>query len=135
MASNRRSFMRQSVKAAAFATIATHSFPVFGANERIQAGFLGIGIRGNQLLNYTLKETHDKVRVVAVCDAYTGWLKRAADTVSTNAGNNPAQYSDFRRMLDDKNVEAVVIATPEHRHVEHVLMALAAGKDVYVEKR
>jgi predicted dehydrogenase len=94
----------------------------------------GIGIRGSQLLKPTVETMADKVRVVAVCDGYSGYLHRAVDTVNAACGNPPTAYSQFRKMLDDKNVEAVVIATPEHRHVEHVLMALAAGKDVYVEK-
>jgi len=133
MAINRRTFVQQS-SAVVGASIVNHTFPLFGANDRVQVGFLGIGIRGSQLLQPTVKTMSGKARVVAVCDGYSGFLKRAVETVGANAGNTPAAYSEFRRMLDDKNVEAVVIATPEHRHVEHVLMALAAGKDVYVEK-
>jgi predicted dehydrogenase len=118
----------------AAASVSTRAFPILGSNDRLQVGFLGIGIRGSQLLKPTVDSMADKVRVVAVCDGYTGYVQRAVQTVNGACGTDPAAYGQFRRMLDDKNVEAVVIATPEHRHVEHVLMALAAGKDVYVEK-
>ena len=134
---NRRSFLRGT--ALATASVTTRAFPfspsrILGANERLQVGFLGVGIRGSQLLKPTLAAMSDKVRVVAVCDGYAGYLRRAVEAVANSCGDEPAAYGQFRRMLDDKNVEAVVIATPEHRHVEHVLMALVAGKDVYVEK-
>jgi predicted dehydrogenase len=134
---NRRSFLRGTAVGTtlvAAASVSTHAFPILGANDRLQVGFLGIGIRGSQLLKPTVETMADKVRVVAVCDGYTGYLQRAVQTVNAACGTDPVAYGQFRKMLDDKNVEAVVIATPEHRHVEHVLMALAAGKDVYVEK-
>ena len=133
MVMDRRNFLRSTTLVAA-ASVSTRAFPILGANDRVQVGFLGIGIRGSQLLKPTVETMTGKVRVVAVCDGYTGYLKRAVETVRGACGNDPMAYGQFRRMLDDKDVEAVVIATPEHRHLEHVLMALDAGKDVYVEK-
>ena len=133
MVMDRRNFLRGTTLVAA-ASVSTRAFPILGANDRVQVGFLGLGIRGSQLLKPTVETMTGKVRVVAVCDGYTGYLKRAVETVRSACGNDPTAYGQFRRMLDDKDVEAVVIATPEHRHLEHVLMALAAGKDVYVEK-
>lgn len=128
MSSNRRQFLNRSAQAAAAMSLL--SLPVLGANEKLQLGFIGIGIRGLQLLKLAVKDIADRARVVAVCDTYKGYLNRAVETV----GTGPAAYGEIHRLLDDKNVEAVVIATPEHRHVEHVIAALQAGKDLYCEK-
>jgi predicted dehydrogenase len=124
MSLSRRTFLE--------ATAAAGFIPrsAWGANGKVQVGFLGVGIRGYQLLQRTVQNLGDGVQVVAVADTYKGWLQRGVNT----AGGAPAAYDDYRRLLDDKNVEAVVIGTPEHRHVEHVIAALQAGKDVYVEK-
>ncbi len=126
----RRQFIDRSARAAAGVGLASLPDPVLGANEKLQLGFIGVGIRGDQLLRPTVKQLADRARIVAVCDTYQGYLKRAVE----NVGANPAAYDDYRRLLDDKNVEAVVIATPEHRHVEMVIAALQAGKDIYCEK-
>jgi predicted dehydrogenase len=70
------------------------------------------------------------VRVGAVCDVYEPNLERAAST----AGTKPKLYRNYKDLLADRDVQAVLIATPEHWHAQMVLDALAAGKDVYVEK-
>jgi predicted dehydrogenase len=70
------------------------------------------------------------VRVGAVCDVYEPNLERAAST----AGTKPKLYRNYKELLGDRDVQAVLIATPEHWHAQMVLDALAAGKDVYVEK-
>ena len=67
--------------------------------------------------------------VVAFCDIYTKQLERAKGLVPT-----AATYLDYRRLLDDKSIDAVVIATPQHLHAEHFCASLAAGKHVYQEK-
>lgn len=128
---DRREFLKRSAQAAAAVGLARSS--VWGANERLQVGFVGVGIRGDQLLRTTLRMNN--VKVVAICDAYQGYVKRGVDRVKeADKDNTPAAYDDIRRILEDKNVEAVVVSTPEHRHVEHVLQTLAAGKDIYIEK-
>jgi len=63
-----------------------------------------------------------------------GVLARAAKTVKETTGEEPALVGDFRRLLDDRRVEAVVVATPHHWHCPIAVRALGAGKDVYVEK-
>ncbi|MFH1719606.1 MAG: Gfo/Idh/MocA family oxidoreductase [Planctomycetota bacterium] len=118
-----------------------------GANEKIRVGFIGVGNRGTQLLDGFLKQ--DDVEVAALCDAYEPYLmrdyskvdKRLRDALggripkmTENLGDNVTRYKDFRRLLDRKDIDAVVIAAPDHWHAIQAIMACQAGKDVYVEK-
>lgn len=99
-----------------------------GANERIGLGFIGTGGRGTFHLRQFL--TLPEVRVVGVCDVDAGHLDQAWKL----AGGHVVKSKDYRRILDLKEVDAVVIATPGHWHVIPTLRACEAGKDVYVEK-
>jgi predicted dehydrogenase len=90
--------------------------------------FIGVGNRGSQLLRAF--QTHGDVDVVAVCDIYEPYLRRARERLGTRTET----YDDFRRVLDRKDVDAVVIATPDHWHAVQMILACQAGKDVYVEK-
>lgn len=101
---------------------------VMGANERIQVANIGCGIIGRHHMSH-LKEYPD-VDMVAMCDVY---LPRAEQFVSDYNAKAKA-HQDFRRVLDDKNVQAVFICTTPHWHSLMTIMACAAGKDVYVEK-
>ena len=101
---------------------------VLGANDRIQVGVVGYGLVG-VLHAYNLKSQSD-VDIVAVCDVYEKRLRQGLAACGTRAKG----YGDFRRLLDDQNIQAVVIATPDHWHALMTLMACANGKDVYVEK-
>ncbi len=104
-----------------------------GANGQIRTGFVGVGIRGIQLLRHTLK-TVPEVKVAGICDAYQGYAKRAVDEASAAGQAPPEVFGDYHALLDSKNIDAVVIATPEHWHHRMVLDTLAAGKDLYIEK-
>ncbi|MDG3003137.1 Gfo/Idh/MocA family protein [Paludisphaera mucosa] len=97
-------------------------------NEAIVLGFIGVGGMGSGLLNI-FKEFPD-VRVAAVCDVYEPHARRAREA----AGGKPDVYGDFRKVLDRKDVDAVVIATPDHWHAIPTIMACQAEKDVYCEK-
>jgi predicted dehydrogenase len=121
---NRRGFLRTT--AAGLSALSADR--VFGANERIGVGLIGFGLIGRFHLA-ALKDQPD-VRVAAVCDVHRGRVAAAA----AMAGGGPTQYGDFRRMLDDRNVDAVYVATPDHWHALMTMLACAAGKDVYVEK-
>jgi predicted dehydrogenase len=119
-----------------------------GANERIRVGFIGVGNRGSQLLQGFL--AHNDCQVVALCDVYEPYLARDRARVdarilqSVGEGVVPrmtekleepvARYKDFRRLLEQKDIDAVVIATPDHWHAIQTVLAFEAGKDVYVEK-
>jgi predicted dehydrogenase len=95
--------------------------------ETIRAGLIGAGGRG-RLLAAEFKEVG--ANVAAVCDVYKPNLEAGLKSASTGA----ASYADYRRMLDDKSLHAVVVATPDHWHARMVIDAVNAGKDVYVEK-
>ncbi len=101
---------------------------VLGANDRVQVGFIGYGLIGKQHV-YDFKNQPD-VDVAAVCDVYKPRVDEGLAACSPHAKG----YADFRRLLDDKDVQAVVISTPDHWHALMTIMACAAGKDVYVEK-
>jgi predicted dehydrogenase len=91
--------------------------------------FIGFGIRGNILLE-TLKKT-GQANLVAVSDCYQGHLTRARERTDGKIETNFAQY---KALLDRKDIDAVILATPDHQHLPMVLNALAAHKDVYIEK-
>ena len=74
------------------------------------------------------------LRVSAICDVYEPNLENAISAASKIPGTQPKIYRNYRELLADKDVQAVLIATPEHWHYQMVLDALAAGKDIYVEK-
>jgi predicted dehydrogenase len=99
-----------------------------GANERIRLGFIGLGNRGDQVLDAFLP--HPDMQIVALCDL----SQRYMDFAAQKAGGSPRRFSDYRKLLDLKDVDAVVIATPDHWHALQTIHACQAGKDVYVEK-
>ena len=99
---------------------------IAGANDRIRLGMIGVGFRGVQLIE-EMKEPD--AEFVAFADAYTGRLD-----IAKKHAPGAKTYLDYRQLLDDKNVDAVIIATPQHLHAEHFIAALAAGKHVYQEK-
>ena len=144
---NRRAFSRTAVQAATAATAAASLAPgrVLGANDRVRLGFIGVGNRGCQLLKGFL--AHADAQVVALCDVYEPYLYGAYDRLDPRfAGlgkriaqmppikGEVARVKDFRAVLDRKDVDAVVIATPDHWHALQMIDACKAGKDVYVEK-
>lgn len=100
-----------------------------GPNDRVNLGFIGFGIRGNILLE-AAKET-GQANLVEACDCYQGHLTRAKERTD---GKIAANFAQYKRLLDRKDIDAVVIATPDHWHLPMVLDALSAGKDVYIEK-
>ena len=99
-----------------------------GANERVRIGCIGLGNRGDQVLDAFL--THPDAEVVAVCDLSQAYM----DFASKKAGTSPKQFKDYRKLLESPDIDAVVIATPDHWHCLQTIHACEAGKDVYVEK-
>src|SRR4051812_24727889 len=126
MIHNRRDFTRGLALAGA-ATALSRS-RIAGAGERVGVGIIGCGNKGQALWKNFL--ARPDVQPVAVSDVYQPFL----DNGLTMAGGQATAHKDFRRLLDDKNVQAVVIATPDHWHALMAVMACRAGKDVYVEK-
>jgi predicted dehydrogenase len=150
----RRSFLKHSAAAAAGGTFAveTTGAPSIqkgsGVNDKIRVGFIGVGNRGSQLLEGFMVQKD--CQVAALCDVYEPYLARDKAQVDPgileSLGEDrvprmgevfdppPARYKDFRRLLEQKDIDAVVIATPDHWHAIQTIAALEAGKDVYVEK-
>ncbi|MBZ5584215.1 MAG: Gfo/Idh/MocA family oxidoreductase [Acidobacteriia bacterium] len=100
---------------------------VLGANERLRIGIIGPGDRGKEILREALG--CDNVECVAAADVYTRRLEEVKGIAS-----GAKTYLDYRALLDDKNIDAVLIATPQHLHAECFVAALDAGKHVYQEK-
>lgn len=122
----RREFSKTVALATAGAAVSRSR--VLGANERVRLGFIGLGNRGDQVLDAFLAQPD--AQVVALCDLYQPYLDFAAKKV----GGRPAQFKDYRRLLDLPDVDAVVINTPDHWHALQTIHAAQAGKDIYVEK-
>jgi predicted dehydrogenase len=114
-------------KGLAAATAASYS-RVLGANARVGVGYIGLGNRGDQVHDAFLE--HGDQQTVAICDLREDYL----DLADKKARTSPKRYQDYRKLLDDKSVDAVVIATPDHWHALMFIDACDAGKDVYVEK-
>jgi predicted dehydrogenase len=101
-------------------------------SDRVVLGVIGSGGRGTFVM--TVFQKNAAVRVGAICDVYEPNLERGLSTAAKAQSGAPKAYRNYRQLLDDKDIHAVLIATPEHWHHRMVLDALAAGKDVYVEK-
>jgi len=120
MSASRRSFLT-GIAAASYNRIP-------GANDRVQVGFVGYGLIGAQHV-YDFSNQRD-VDLAAMSDSYQPRLEQGVQA----CGGKAKPYKDFRRLLDDRSLQAVVISTPDHWHCLMAMMACAAGKDVYVEK-
>ena len=132
---NRRDFVKTAIGGSLAATTLT-PLPsvqgrILGANDRINVGVIGIGGRGMDLLRWAIntgQKEETSAQVVAVCDVYVKRKKRGEETGKCTG------YLDYRDVLDRKDVDAVIIATPDHWHARMAIEALERGKDVYLEK-
>src|SRR5208337_339100 len=127
--STRRTFIKQALGSSA-AMAASGLFPfsrVLGANDRIRIGLIGGGDRGQEIFHAAIRCPN--VEAVAVADVYTRRLDEVKAFVPSIR-----TYKDFRPLLDDKTIDAVLIATPQHQHALNFVPAIQAGKDVYQEK-
>ena len=122
----RRAFIKQTALTAA-AVLVSPSARVLGANELVRFGLIGAGGRGKQILKAALRSPN--TQAVAVADVYSRRIEEAKGIAPGVQG-----FADFRRLLDDKTIDAVLIATPQHQHALHFVPAIQAGKDVYQEK-
>ncbi len=135
---DRREFLGQSAKitgAVAFASSALSYSRILGANDRISLGHIGIGNRGSGLLDIVgrLKDRHN-VEMTAVCDLWTVNRERAVAGNAKIYGRPPRSFKDPESLLETRDVDAVLISTPEHSHSPILGMVVKAGKDAYVEK-
>jgi predicted dehydrogenase len=130
---NRRSFLKESgLGAAAIACSLKSTSQAMGANERVNAAVIGPGGMGSSHVR-ALVQRND-VRVASVCDPDQHRLAAAAKIVQDATGKRPQETKDMRHIFDDKDIDAVWIATPDHWHAPATILACQAGKHVYVEK-
>ena len=102
---------------------------IIGANERIKIGVIGCGGMANAHMNALLKmKESDSIEIAAVCDIYTNRLDRAKELTQAQA------FKNYQEILANKDIDYVLIATPEHWHYQMTLDAIDAGKHIYVEK-
>jgi len=135
---NRREFLDGATRTSAASVAATTLYlgtqPALAktANEKVTLGFLGVGGRGSSLLRGFLQR--DDVEVAWLCDPDSRRNANLSESVREATGKTPQRVQDYRRVLDDPSVDAVVVATPDHWHSPLTVFACQAGKDVYVEK-
>lgn len=128
----RRSFLGSSAAAVAAAATLPAAARAAGANDRVGVALIGCGGMGNNHLK--LLVNRPDVRVVALCDPDAKRLADSAKTVEGARTGPPKTTKDLRTILDDKEISAVWIATPDHWHAPATILACDAGKHVYVEK-
>ncbi len=128
---DRRTFLKVMGATLASPVVFGASDRVLGANDRVQMGVIGVGTRGNQVHGAFMHNTD--VAFVAACDVQKNRLSEFVQK-GEKSGAKMAAVGDYRRILDNKDVDAVLITTPDHWHSPILIDALSAGKDVYVEK-
>ena len=143
---SRRNFLATAASGAVAAVIAPTAFAAeteelnftvipkeaFGANDRIRVAVLGVNGRGNDLINEVMKQSN--VVVATLCDPDMTVLQARAKAFEEKYKQKVTIQQDFRKVYEDKNIDAVTLATPNHWHALHAIYACQAGKDVYVEK-
>lgn len=129
---SRRNFLETTTLGAAGLMLGSSSAKAFAntgsANEQINIGHVGAGGQGSSLIRSLAQLPNAKI--IAMCDIFEPNLKKGVSL----AGSNPKTFSEYRKMLESKDIDAVTIATPLHMHAEMVMAALDAGKHVFVEK-
>ncbi|HEX5472593.1 MAG TPA: Gfo/Idh/MocA family oxidoreductase, partial [Lacipirellulaceae bacterium] len=138
---SRRTFIKNTAAATAVAITAPAALKATAAasssspNERLRIGFIGVGGRAQQHLKSGIKlQNEDRVEIVAVCDVFNRHRQQAADKIYNGTKRPVKQIADYRELLNDRSIDAVCIATPDHWHAKQTLDAFKAGKHVYCEK-
>ena len=129
---DRRSFLKSSAMAGAVAAAPGLRRVAGSPNEKFRVACMGVRGRGRQLL-YDFAAMPE-VEVVTICDVDTRLFDERVKAVEERQGVRPATETDFRRLLDDKSIDAIVMGTPTHWHAIPTILACQAGKHVYVEK-
>ena len=138
---SRRTFIKNSAAATAVAVAVPAVMTSRAAaestspNDRLRLGFIGVGGRAQTHINSAIDLSNDgKVEIVSVCDVFNRARKETAQKVKRGTKDKPKQVADYRDIINDKSIDAVVISTPDHWHAKQTIDALKAGKHVYCEK-
>ena len=126
--STRRQFLATATAGVAAAALHAPHAQAVGANERVRVAIIGAGNQGRR--HAESLSSLDGAEIAAICDVDAERLAAQRERI----GSKARAVADFRRLLDDPSIDAVTIATPDHWHTPAALLALAAGKHVYVEK-
>jgi len=130
---SRRTFVRRA--AGGLAGLSTLTFlprSVRGANDKIHVAAIGVRTQGKTIAHSFIKT--GRAVITAVCDVDRKILAQRTKEIESAQNRTPKTYTDFRRTLEDKDVDAVILATPDHWHAIMAIRACEAGKDVYLEK-
>ncbi|QDU88443.1 4-carboxy-2-hydroxymuconate-6-semialdehyde dehydrogenase [Pirellulimonas nuda] len=131
---SRRDFLATSAVGAALAS--APAVAQTNANSRLRLGYIGVGGRAQTHIHSgcDLYNVDGSVEIATVCDVFNRYRDETAARVAAVTGKSPAKTGDYRDILADKSIDAVVIATPDHWHAKQTIDALQAGKHVYCEK-
>lgn len=129
---SRRTFLQTAAAGLSLVAARSRTFGAVPPSDRIRVGFIGLGGQGTGRLREFMK--HEDVFAAAVCDLDQKHTDRAVDLVEKTQGHKPEVFHDFRKILELKDIDAVMVATPDHWHAIPVIQACHAGKDVFVEK-
>jgi len=127
---SRRQFLASSSTAVAAAALAPRSFA--SPNETLRIAVTGVRGRGLQHVEGLLAQKN--LEIAAICDVNSNIIDKAMKLIEAKQGKKPAFHQDFRKLIEDKSLDAVSIATSNHTHAMLAIWALQAGKHVYVEK-
>src|ERR1051325_2294026 len=128
---SRRTFV-ETIGAGTAVTALNRSGLAKAPSDQVVMGFIGVGNQGTSRLREFMKQSD--VRVGAICDVDKNHLDRSIALVEREKGYKPQLFGDFRRLLDNKEIDAVTVVTPDHWHAIPTVSAFEAGKDVFVEK-
>jgi predicted dehydrogenase len=129
---SRRAFVGTAAMGLGLAALGRRAAAYQSPNDQIVLGMIGVGNMGTGRLKQFLE--HPDVRIAAICDVDRRHVDRAIGVVDQARGYKPAAISDYRRVLDDRDIDAVAVVTPDHWHALPTVHAFEAGKDVFVEK-
>lgn len=130
---SRRNFVKQTSTVAGLAAAYSIQPPnVLGANERVNIGSIGLNGMGMSDTNDFIST--DRTNIVALCDIDSDVLDNRVGEVEQKQDKKPKSYSNYRNLIANKDVDAIVIGTPDHWHAVIAIEAMQAGKDLYIEK-
>ena len=127
----RRSFIQKTAIGSA-AMITAFPYPAMAKDKKLKLGLIGCGWYG--MVDATTALKVGGVEFIAMCDIDTEHLKSSTDKIEELQGKRPKEYKDYRELLDNKKLDAVIIATPPHWHALQFIAACEQGLDVYCEK-
>jgi predicted dehydrogenase len=135
----RREFLQKTAviaaSGAALGSSALSYARIIGANDRIRLGHIGVGVRGRELQGMAAElKTSKNVEMAAVCDLWTVNLERSVADCQKYFGRAPRSYRHAEEIVADRDVDAIIISTPEHAHSLQLKMVAESGKDAYCEK-